>query len=253
MKLTILGSGTSVPSHRMAPAYLVQAPGVTLLLDCGSGCTHSLARREVGLHTLTGILLTHLHLDHTGDLAPLLFALANPLHPRRGADLPVWGPEGTAAFLAQLRGLYGRWVEPREAEVRPRDLQGGDTLSLGPLTIRAYAVEHSGHCLAYRVAGQGGGGICVSGDTGPCDGLTAAARGAELLVCECAVLEHEQPEGHMRASDVGRTAAAAGCRRVVLTHLYPHVVRSRPVETVRQHFDGEVELAEDGLELPVPG
>jgi ribonuclease BN (tRNA processing enzyme) len=245
--ITILGSGTSVPTaHRNPPAYLVRASGVDLLLDCGSGASSALVRAGVGLSDLHGILLTHLHPDHCADLVPLLFALANPLGPRRSMDLPLWGPAGTGDHLRALQGLYGRWIQPLERELLVQDLSPGQDLSVGPVRVTPHAVEHSGASLAYRVA-CAGRSVCFSGDSGPCEGLQRAAAGADLFVCECSKLEDDDSPGHMKASDVGRAAAAAGCGRVLLTHLYPHIEHSDPAARVRQHYDGPVALAEDGM------
>ena len=63
------------------------------------------------------------------------------------------------------------------------------------------------------------------------------------------MLEPEEGTGHMKASQVGQVAAAAGAGRVVLTHLYQHVEESGPVDVVREHYSGPVELAADGMVL----
>jgi ribonuclease BN (tRNA processing enzyme) len=250
---TVLGSGTSVPSHRLAPAHLVRAADTALLVDCGSGCTTSLFRAGVTLDRLDGVFLTHLHPDHTGDLVPLLFALVNPVHPTRSADLPIRGPEGVMAHLEALETTYGRWVRPRTCEVRALELADRQSVSVGSLTCTPFSVTHTGKpSFAYRFE-LGGLVLCLSGDSGPCDGLLEAARGAHLLVCECAALDIDggEAEGHMSPTQVGHLAREAGCRRVVLTHLYDHVERAGPVELVRAVFDGEVELARDGQEYEV--
>ena len=71
MKIKILGSGTSIPlAHRKAPAYLIQQEKTSLLIDCGSGTMNSLQQTGLALNQLTGILLTHFHLD---DLLPIEF------------------------------------------------------------------------------------------------------------------------------------------------------------------------------------
>lgn len=249
MNITILGSGTSVPSaRRRAPAYLIRHEDVALLMDCGSGCTTSLARAGQGLEMLSGILLTHLHPDHTADLLPLLFALANPLHTQRSTDLPLWGPVGVGDYYRALDGLYGRWVHPLQGEVVVNELDDGDSIQLGDLTCVAHRVHHSQGSLAFRLEAEGMS-VCFSGDSGPCSGLEQAARGVDLLICECSLLEDEEVEGHMRASDVGRLAASAGCGRVILTHLYEHIEDSKPVQRVRQLYSGPVILAEDGMEI----
>lgn len=93
-------------------------------------------------------------------------------------------------------------------------------------------------------------------DTGWCDGALELARGADLLVCEATFLSSEQElaeqYGHLTARDAGRLAAAAGARRLVITHFsrrYPdlHALEAE----ARAEFD-EVVLAEDLARIPVP-
>jgi ribonuclease BN (tRNA processing enzyme) len=252
LSFTVLGAGTSVPSARMAPAHLVRAGEATLLLDAGAGCSTSLFRAGVTLDRLTGLALTHLHPDHTAELVPILFALVNPAHPPRTTPLPIWGPRGLAAHLAALERAYGRWIQPG-CGIVVEELAGGQSLVLGSLLCTAFAVTHSAGSLAYRIE-AGGASLCFSGDSGVCPGLVEAARAVDLFVCECSALEGEEVEGHLTATQVGEVAAAAGCRRVVLTHLYGHQLGSDPVARVAARFDGPVELAEEGrvLDLPAP-
>ena len=230
----------------MAPAFVVVAGETSILVDCGSGSSTSLARRGIDLGSLSGVALTHLHLDHVCDLPAMTFALANPLGPGRTDPLTVWGPLGTSDYVKALEDLYGKWMKPRDTELLARDLAPGERHVIGPLALEAHEALHSGHCLCYRIEAAGRS-ICMSGDTTPCAGLGAAAAGVDLLICECSVLEDEDSPGHMKASQVGQVAAAAGVGRVVLTHLYEHVEQSGPVAVVRQHYHGPVEMAEDGM------
>jgi ribonuclease BN (tRNA processing enzyme) len=251
LELIILGSGTSVPSpSRGAPAHLVLAEGYSLLVDCGSGCTGSLARAGVTLDRLGGILLSHFHPDHTADLVPLLFALANPSGPARTDDLFVWGPPGLAEHMEGLAALYGRWVRPRQAGLRVQELRPGDALQAGPLRVRAFATRHTESSLAFRIE-QAGSVLCYSGDSGPCPGLEQAARDADLLLCECSALDEAPVEGHMTPAAVGRLASAAGCCQVVLTHLYDGLAEQDLPALVARHYPGPVQLAADGLRLAV--
>ena len=76
MRLTILGSGNLLPDdlHR-SPSHWVEEGDVRLLLDCGSGCLHGMARERLWWKAVSHIALTHFHADHVGDLSPILFAL----------------------------------------------------------------------------------------------------------------------------------------------------------------------------------
>jgi ribonuclease BN (tRNA processing enzyme) len=247
LRITILGSGTSVPSaSRRAPAYLVQSEETAFLLDCGSGATTSLARQNVGLNELSGVVLTHLHPDHTADLVPLIFALRNPLGPLWTGDLFIWGPPGIVDFFHHLKAVYGHWLELKEGKMKIIELVEKSELVIGPLALTSFAVRHAGLSYAYRIK-AGASVFCFSGDSGVCPGLEEAARGADLFLCECSALEGEEVEDHLTATQVGVLAQAAGCKEVVLTHLYEDIIRSNPIPRVTAHFSGRVSLAEDGM------
>jgi ribonuclease BN (tRNA processing enzyme) len=265
-QVIVLGSGTSVPNgRRRPPAYCVVAGDSKVLLDCGAGATTALASHGIGLEELSAVFLTHFHPDHTAELVPLLFALKNPAGPRRSEPLPIYGPAGLQTHIAALRGVYGRWVEPTidgggAPAVSYVELEEGSTQMVGAaLAFRPFAVVHSERSVAYRVgvvtADEGPGKvICFSGDSGPCKGLTEAARDADLFVCECAATLGQGLSGHLDAHEVAETARAAGCRRVVLTHLYDHVEAQGPAWRVRESLADvacEVLLAADDLVIAV--
>ena len=247
LSLTILGSGTSVPAPgRRSSAYLVEAGDTRILMDCGSGAVGSMCDAGVTVAEVDGVLLSHLHPDHTADLVPLLFALKNPVCPRRSAPLKIWGPEGTAALLDALRGVYGSWIEPPDCEVQVEELTAEEPFQLGELEITSFSVVHSGASFAFRLQ-RDDVVVTYSGDTGPCPGLEAAAKGADILVAECSLRAQDSVEGHMNAAQVGQVAAAAEVGQVILTHLYPSVIEGEPAKLCREEFKGLVWLAEDGM------
>jgi ribonuclease BN (tRNA processing enzyme) len=260
LEIVVLGSGTSVPCPgRRPPAFAVLAGAQRLLIDCGAGASTTLAEQGIGLEQLDAVLLTHLHPDHTAELVPLLFALRNPLGPPRRQTLPVIGPPGTRAHLEALRSVYGDWIIPERCAVDVTELAlapaGVEAWRRGEVTVSAFQVAHGPRALAYRIA-LGERSVCFSGDSGPCEGLEAAAAGVGLLVCECGASEEEaarQPRAvqHLAASEVGQLAARAAVRRVVLTHLYPHIIEAAPIAAAREHYAGPVELAADGACLTV--
>ncbi|NCP44771.1 MAG: MBL fold metallo-hydrolase [Sphingomonadales bacterium] len=67
LTVTVLGSGTPIPSRTQAgSAILVQAGERNLLFDCGRGCTTRLAEYDPSLvPQVEHLFLTHLHSDHT--------------------------------------------------------------------------------------------------------------------------------------------------------------------------------------------
>lgn len=65
--------------------------------------------------------------------------------------------------------------------------------------------------------------VVFSGDTAQCQTLTAAAEGADLLICEATYGEDEQAQlaldhGHMNFAQAAQTAAQAGAKQLWLAH-----------------------------------
>jgi len=271
--LLILGTGGAVPTRDRSPsAAWLTIDGRSLLVDPGPGALVRLVQSPCGpgsLDEVDAVLLTHLHLDHCADLAPLLFALHSvALDSRR--PLQIIGPCGLAAYLDRLRGLYGDWLTPRHRALEVLEVAGGGVLGVdaagrwtvggpnGAGSLTAFRVEHgedrfSRENLGWLARDRDGRTLVLSGDTGPCPALTAAAAGADLLVVECSTPDELAVEGHMTPSRVGALAAAARPRRVVLTHIYPAANALDLPALVREHAPVEVVLAADGDLFEVSG
>ena len=98
--------------------------------------------------------------------------------------------------------------------------------------------------------------LAISGDTVPCDGLRQLAQGADLLLQCCWLPARELDSDYLRGvakhtlacSDVvGKVAADAGVKRLVLTHTRAVAQASIDaiIEDVRRDYAGPVSMAED--------
>ncbi len=94
-------------------------------------------------------------------------------------------------------------------------------------------------------------------DTRLCEGVGELAEGADLLVIEATFLNAEaalaEEHGHLTAAQAAKAAAEAGVRTLVLTHFsqrYPDLAGH--LAEAREHFDGELVVAEDLARIPVP-
>jgi len=246
MKLTVLGSGTCVPSAaRNAPGYLLEADGLYLLVDCGSGTARQLAKVKITCEALTGIFLTHFHPDHCADLVAIVQARQVGGGGRAGERLTIGGPRAIGEYY---RSCVGSWIgvtfPVKLLEMKPSlDFDGvridcSDTWHLG-----------DGESLAYRFAYQDKS-IVFTGDAPYSKSLATFATGVDLLVADCSSLEADRREGHMSANQCGILAREAGVKTVLLSHLYPAAYPDEErLEECRSEFDGEVLLAEDFMEL----
>ncbi len=243
MELVILGSGTSFPvANRALPGYAVLAGGRTLLLDCGAGTQRQMVKAGLRLQDLDAILVSHRHLDHVSDLPQILFTLRIPRFGRT-APLVVVGPTGMRGFMDGLAQVHSPWLDaPYGLEVR--DLLDAET-SLGALRVEAREVVHTKPSVAYRVTHEGRA-LVYSGDVGECPQIIEAARGADLLLLECAQPDDDPIESHLTPAQCGRIAAAAAPRHVVLTHFYPAVLETDIEGAVRRAgYTGPLTLAAD--------
>ncbi|MCB9694996.1 MAG: ribonuclease Z [Alphaproteobacteria bacterium] len=227
---TVLGSGTSIPSATRGPAgFLVQADGSAWLVDGGSGTSTRCMQAGVDPQSLAGGVYSHWHPDHMADLVPLLFSFR--VRDRR-EPWPIWAADGFQDVLAGLQGVFGKWIAP-PGGVRHEvlSLERPSVRSLGAIVLRTAPANHSAGALHLRFE-HPSGAVVFSGDTGPSEALVELARGADLLVCECAGSDLERVPGHLWPAAVLDIVERARPGRVWLTHLYPHVDPEEAVATV---------------------
>jgi ribonuclease BN (tRNA processing enzyme) len=186
--------------------------------------------------------VTHFHPDHCLDLLALLFARRNPRFVG-GEGLEVVGPPGTARLLEAARGLFGGWVHDPRATVR--EVSPGEVPFEG-FRLRVAKTHHTDHALAYRFDLPDGGSFAYSGDTDDHPDVEALVRGVDLFLCECSFPDEASCEGHLTPTRAGRLAAAAGVRRLLLTHLYPECDGVDLLAGVRANFRGTAWVAAEG-------
>lgn len=239
--LTVLGSSGTYPGPAQAcSSFLVEHDGYRLLLDCGNGSLTNLQQR-IGIADVDAVLLSHLHHDHFADLYGLYYA--RRFQPGGPLPLPVYAPAGAQAFMGQLLGSDEHF--PRVC--RFTTAAAGDTLTLGPLTVRLFAARHPVEALATRVE-AGGRVLAYSGDSAPAATLVDCAQDADLFVCEATWLERDRPlpEGvHMTGAEAGAHAAAAGSGTLLLSHIYPSTDPDEVAAEAAGVHDGTVLVARD--------
>jgi len=78
IEIILLGTGTAIPFEHHNPAGMfVMSEGFSFLVDIGPGTISQLAVAGFSWHDIHSLLITHLHADHTLDLAILLQIFAS--------------------------------------------------------------------------------------------------------------------------------------------------------------------------------
>lgn len=247
LRFRALGTGTvALSPKRGCAGYLVEAEGVRLLIDCGSGVTRRLAELGIEWQSITHIALTHFHLDHYSDLPTLLYAFRYGMLPVRSAPLEIIGPVGTKALFEKLAGVYGAFMT---SPVYPQSIHEIEPSGLRPLSaglgLSAFKVPHTAESVAYSIA-LGGRRIVYTGDTGASPELGEWARGCDLLVAECSLPTEMAIPEHLTPEQVGELGRAAQPGMLALTHFYPPVEQVDIEGLVRRTYAGPLTLAHDG-------
>jgi len=248
MKITILGSGTSVPSlKRSSCAVLIEVSKQFLLFDSGAGTMRRLLEAGVTIDQISYIFYSHLHPDHSGELVPFLFATKYPESYRRRGPFTIVAAHGFAGFYEKLKMAYGQWIAlaPGLMNILELDSNARDSLHCGLFNVDSLPMDHTDNSLGYRITATNGRSVVYSGDTDMCKNLVALARGADVLICESALPDGMKVKGHLTPSLAGQMATEAGVKKLVLTHFYPECDRVNVAEECRKTYQGPLVLAED--------
>jgi ribonuclease BN (tRNA processing enzyme) len=244
VRVTVLGSCGAWPEAGQAcSGYLVEHDGFRLLVDLGYAVVPRL-QEYISVGRADAVFISHGHPDHCADLNPLL--RARVLGGATLPPLPVYAPPGALdAVLALDRPgmLADGYVL--------HDLVPGSALDIGPFHAQTELLPHSLPNAGLRLT-AGGQVLAYTGDTGPSPGVVSLARGADLLLAEASYAEQvpEDLQRHLSsARQQGRQAAAAGARRLLLTHLMPGTGAAAARAAAQREFDGEVGVADAGLIL----
>ena len=251
LRLTVLGSGTIVPSQvRRATTLFVEGGSEDILIDCGPGSLQALEDAGRSYRDIHRILITHFHPDHTLGLGRLFSAVKNDTAVTERHWIVIYGPLGLEKFISGWNELYGN-VVPDDDILNLVAMEPGYEIDIGDMMITAGPADHGGRpALAYRID-MAGRSIVYTGDTSRSDGLDRFASGADLLVSECSFPDESPAEGHMTPATVGEMASAAGAGEVLLVHMYPFFGETDPAAEVRRRFRGRVTTGRDGLVIEV--
>ena len=256
-RLVLLGTrgGPGVSLDRGETASAVVVDGVPYLVDCGYGTMRALVAAGIGFQPVSTVFLTHLHDDHTADLAAML---AHQWTGSKATETHVYGPYATERTVKGAIEFFRANVEIRTVDegrtAKPEEMFFGHDADVGNDPVRVFADDrvivtaatntHFPERFAARMRHRSVGyrfetstrTICFSGDTAYSENIVRLARGADVFVCE--VMDHRTYEANMARA---REAAAAGnpesvARHVAETHVTPagagRMAREAGVKTV---------------------
>ena len=287
-QLVLLGTqgGPGLNANRTQSSNAVTVDGRPYLVDCGYGALKSAVQAGLTLGSISNVFVTHLHDDHTADIAALLAlkwtASQNP------GEATIYGPFGTTAMVDAAIAFSKANVEIRKVDegrtVDPKTIFHGRDLAAPKITevfkddrLTVLAVENTHfpdrakakmdyRSFAYRF-NTATRSIVFSGDTAYSENLIELARGADVFVCEvnggnppparaapnnAESIARHVAETHSTPADVGKMAAAAKVKTVVLSHQVGggRGGNNDPLTAdLKKYFSGEVIVGADQMRL----
>lgn len=133
---------------RNLPAIAIRYLGWIFLFDCGEDVQRQIEKAGLGLNKNMAIFITHMHADHILGLPGLLlrFSLLG-----RGRPLNIYGPREIIEYVKvnQATINLGTTFETVVHAIGP-----GIVFQEGPITIRAFEVDHRGPAFGYEILFQ---------------------------------------------------------------------------------------------------
>ena len=215
--------------------------GTEILVDPGPGCVVQSTKRKLRADKLSAIILSHRHLDHSGDVNVMVEAMVQGgLKKRRGWFFaPADALETEPVIFSYLKG----YLEGIEI------LEEGKSYSIGNISFttpirHAHPVETYG--MLFRT---GGHTFSYIADTLYFEGL-ARIYASQLLIINVVFLEPRPLVEHLSVSDAKRIIIEIKPKVAILTHFGMTMWRAKPWEIAQklsQDTGIRVVAARDGM------
>lgn len=264
-------------SGRNNPSTLVLINDVPYVIDCGYGTSRQLLAAGVSLNRLRYIFITHHHSDHNLEYGTLFY---NSWITGLPARVDAYGPTGLEKMTRDFFNYMKFDIDTRivdEGRPDPRNLisahdfnKQGVVLVNDDVKVSAALVRHPPikQAYAYRFDAKDRS-VVISGDTAYAPELAEFAKGADVLVHEVMYLPGVEAmvrrlpnatrlrahllAAHTVSEDVGRIAAQAGVKTLVLSHFVPgddpSITDDQWAQDVRKHFKGQIIVGKDLMEI----
>lgn len=287
--ITLGTAGGPMPrKDRAQSSNLLVINNTLYLIDAGDGVTRRIVQAGYDFRKVGKIFITHPHSDHDNGLATLInsqweYQRAEPV------DIYGGGVEALvkAALDYLTPNAEIRWAEGKQRPMGDTFYghNVGPGLVFQDANVKVTAVENTHfhfqpgtppygkyHSYSYRFETPDRV-VFFTGDTGPSDAVVELAKDADLYVTESTGAEdviamykksgawdlktpseqegflRHMHEEHVTPEDIGKMAAKAHVKAVVMTHLGPTVdpndTYERYVDEAKKYYSGPIMLAKD--------
>jgi ribonuclease Z len=278
MRVIACGSGMPMPRLKQAAAcFLIElGNGEKLIFDMGTGSMERIYALGIPLDYIDKVFLTHLHMDHMGDLAA--FYMYGPQN-NRSKPLRVWGPGGggtrpewgTKAAMANMQEMWA-WmsgtlagtIDTRSFSIEVTEYDWSKVNNViyeeNGVVLRSIPAIHLEQSASF-ILEWNGITLAFSGDTVPNKWWIEHTRGVDFSIHECFLTPDLALEKwgfspqealnaltkvHATAALFGKVMALTRPKHAVAYH-FQNDADTLPsvMEAVESVYDGPVDYAQD--------
>lgn len=260
-KILFLGTGHATVTRCYNTCFILKCGDYSLLVDGGGGNTilNNLTASGVALSDISGIFVTHTHIDHLlGILWILRMIGEDSLEGKYSGSCIVYGSNDTLNVIdyicrhtfssAVLHSMLQRVTLYKTSHLDKVEL---DTkFSLMPIEVG----EIVGQQLGFKATMPSGKVLVCLGDT-PCkEQHILFASGADWLLCEAFCLDKDKPRyhpnnlGHETVIDAATFAEKANVKNLILYHTNDFCLSERKItytEEARTKYSGKIYVPDD--------
>ena len=285
------GGGPPPRAYQAQSSNLLTVNGAHYVIDAGDGVARRIAKAGINVRDIGTIFITHHHDDHTAGLGTLMSVAwdnqrTSPIkvYGPPPTEALVKAVVQYYGISAEIRIADGGRSIPVAQIFNGHDV--GTGLIYQDTNIKVSAVQNShfdfhkgtasGKHKSYSYRFETPDRVIVfTSDTGVSEAVTELAKNADLLVTETSSFEErmklmiasgqwqamtpaeqegitrQATQGHMTLEDIGKMAAHANVKTVLLSHYLPRADGNYMpwVSEVKNHFAGQVLVARDLMEF----
>ena len=216
--------------------------GTKILLDPGPGSIVQVNKRKLNPLQLSGIIVSHRHLDHANDVNIMVEAMTNGGLKRHGLLFAPSDALGTESVI-------GTYLRPTLEEIVT--LKEGGEYKLGNISFRT-PIRHAHGVETYGIIFDTGAHIfSYIADSRFFEGLCTSYKG-DLLIINVARLTSDHPFDHLSAEDAARIITEIKPRAAILSHFGMTMWQAKPwlvAEQLSQATGIKVIAARDGMKF----
>jgi ribonuclease BN (tRNA processing enzyme) len=269
--------GPRVGLGRSNPANVLIVDDVPYVVDCGPGVTKRLVEAKVALPDVRYVFVTHLHSDHVLEFGNMVYGgwSAGLNHPVE-AFAPIGMEALTKAYWESIKFDVDIRItdegkpDPRKLLVSKDIKDSGLVMSNDKVKVTAFKTPHPPITENFAYKFETPDGVFVYAcDTSFNPALAKFAEGADVLIHEtiyvpgvdkmvarvknASTLKEHLLASHTTTEDVGKIAAMAKVKKLVMTHFVPgddpSITDEMWAADAKKHYSGPIVVAKDLMEI----